>query len=95
MGNLQIDRMLVLSTAHISSETNEQLQNNQEEQFPLVVYEKGDYGYLILVPEHDEDLHGVPDDLKRVLEFAALHECEWVMLDCDANVITELPTFEW
>ncbi|GAA0853951.1 hypothetical protein ABER99_20195 [Paenibacillus glucanolyticus] len=93
--NLQIDKMLVLSTAHIMQETCEFLESRS---CPLIVYPKHEYGYIILVytdTEDDDKCDVIPECLKGLLEFAARQDCEWIMLDRDASICAELPSYEW
>lgn len=95
-----IVKTLQLSTAHISRETAKWIERCLEEfDVPdLIIYEKQTYGWFILVPnpvDSPERLSDVPDDLRRVIEYAIKHECYWVVLDCDADCTSELPEFEW
>ncbi|GGG18510.1 DUF5983 family protein [Paenibacillus abyssi] len=93
-----IVKTLVLSTGHISKETKEWIDKSDEEPVPLTIYEKSIYGWMILVPQDDRDaelLKDVPESLQAVIEYAVRHDCSWVMLDCDANCIPELPQYDW
>lgn len=63
--------MLDLSTAHLCEKTREWLMNEDTE--PITVYEKGDYGWFVVIPsEYQIDKHNrlftaVPEDLKNVM----------------------------
>ena len=85
--------MLALSTAHITEETADLLWNNA---VGLVVYEKpGHEGCFVLVCNWTENQKYVPDDLRACLELAAAHNCDWLNLDRDADVVSLLPAYEW
>jgi hypothetical protein len=90
MAEMPIEKLLVLSTTHLSPKTcNEWLHS-----CPWAAFEKGDYGWFVYVAEDTEGVD-VPLDLRSALHVARREGCEWVMFDCDASTIDELPTFEW
>ncbi|WP_059040644.1 DUF5983 family protein [Paenibacillus rubinfantis] len=88
-----IRNMLELSTAHISSETNQWLSG--DEHGTLIVYDKHIYGYWILVPEAGKNLDGVPSELQDILRLAVAEGCSWVMFDSDAPTVDGIPVFDW
>lgn len=91
----EIDRMLVCSTAHITPEDNQAL---FDETTDLVVYEMGEYGWLIMARPIDNmasDTLTHSDTLENLLAYARKLECDWLRLDCDADTIEGLPRFEW
>jgi len=93
-----IQKILVISTAHIKEETSDWLKEEIEDgQTGLVAYEKSDYGYLILIQDDiaENGVSGVPEDLLRLYRFAHSVGVEWIMLDCDAPEICEVPVYEW
>ncbi len=100
-----ITRTLELSTKHIKPETNEWLTDQitaraVDGDHVLTVYDKPMYGYWVHVPERSEfaesvDVAMVPTELWGILVFAMTHGCAWVMFDCDAEELEELPTFDW
>lgn len=100
-GKVIITKTLELSTAHISQETNSLLLESQTTDchFPLIVYNKPDYGYWIVVPSEASDWEyaqdHIPKELMGILQYAKERDCSWVMLDRDAYEIEELPTYEW
>lgn len=91
---MEISKMLTISTAHITKVTAELLDDGVRD---LIVYPKGEYGWLIVVPESDviDSLHIVMSDLMRLLTFAKDLGCEWLCLDCDREVLDYLHTYEW
>jgi len=89
---MTILKMLDLSTAHVSKETAQMLDDDRLSDF-VVPYQKGDFGWFIWVPPVEHE--GVPADLRAVLAYARTQQCDWVMLDCDAETIDNLPSFDW
>lgn len=105
MSHVEIEKMLVLSTGHITEETAKRLNEEAEELPPFCNIEWGpafarEEGWLFYVPKMAEngepdDPEGTPDDLARVFMFAREHGCDWVMLDCDGPQVELLPHHEW
>lgn len=82
--------------------------NEREEGLPewwnnLPIYQHGEYGWLICLAgdcvEHlkaDAEAMAVfPKELLAVMEYATANDCEWLLLDRDAEQIDELPSFDW
>ena len=46
---MTIERVLSISTAHISAETDEKLRNGDMDEAGMSVYEKGEFGWFIFV----------------------------------------------
>ena len=106
--SLEIDRTLVLSTAHVSKATADILNGDAPERDGLKpaidghVADWGCYGWVVwcggqTVPkiELDAEMLYMPADLHRVVMFARDNNCQYVRFDCDADEIDELPTWEW
>lgn len=92
---------IALSTAHIK-ETDRDLLHKLEASTCRVM--SREYGYFIkLTGELDIDLmigdsEGVPlsDSLKEVILFAyQVKNCLMIELDCDADTVSVLPTYDW
>lgn len=93
------ETMITLSTAHITVRTSLLLNDERAtDRLGLIVYLKGEYGWFIHIPE-DEDFSDenckVPRDLRACLLYAVNSDCEWLCLDCDGDVVDELPTYNW
>lgn len=90
----EIDKTLVLSTAHVSPETAELLNGGSVISNDAITLLSGplrdEYGWNVWVETED-----APDDLKHVLAFAVELDCRYVRLDCDGPEINFLPTWEW
>lgn len=100
---MEISRMLTLSTSHITQKTAEELEQRPA-QFNsfwsawdhLAIYDKGSYGWWILVSELEyAELNQLPEDLAACCRFAKQNDCDWLCLDCDGPVEEYLPTYEW
>lgn len=97
---MEIHRMLVISTSHVSRETARLIDHHVEQGVSSaslgipVTFGKGDYGWFVNVPEGELDWQ-CPSDLKDVLTFARCHKCEWIMFDRDADVLPYPPAFDW
>lgn len=107
MQRLEITKMLTISTANVSRETADLINENCDEDwgqnFPTC-YTKGLYGYLIYVSPNfiDEDEDGVPhctydipEDLFNCMSLAYERDCQWLCLDRDGAVVKDLPVFDW
>ena len=88
---LEISRVLVISTAHISYKTAK-LMDMDAISFGL--NSVGDSGYNILIVGWDEYID-MPQDLKNCMKFAAENDCDWLYLDNDAHIVPRLIVYEW
>ena len=99
--SLEIHKMLVLSTMHVSQSTAELLDIgcpsiHNGHCADGIGYPKGDYGWFVYVPEEPEQDSDIPADLLAVVvAFARAQACNWVMFDRDADKIDDLPVFDW
>lgn len=97
---MELSKMVTMSTSHITEETNRYLSNKDNERyFGFVIYEKENYGYFMYLPtdreEDEEYLKELPEDLAGIFTFARNNNIDVVCLDCDGEVLEELPTYEW
>ena len=85
-----IERMPVLSTAHISKKESENLPG------PLAGA-SWEYGWFLYVA--DLDKRDCPaanwPGVANIMEAARRWGVDWVRLDCDGPVCEGLPTFDW
>ena len=93
--DLEISKMITLSTAHLSPKTMDKLDDDVSYIPP--VYKKDNYGYFVLSNKDVvEDFLGneyCPKDLKQCVEFARMHGCDWIMFDGDADEVEELDVY--
>lgn len=92
-----IENMLVTSITSVSEETANLLDNAYTSVLSGIVrYAKDEYGWFVFVPPSPViDELNLPDDLRRLLHYARDLQCDWVMLDRDAEAIDALPTYDW
>jgi len=101
MGYLRLETgiVLTLSTGHIRRETAKALENEAKcnnNEIPLVVYEKGEYGWFINVPDDfDYEEIELPSDLKRCIDLAKENSCDWLCLDRDGVILPTLLIYDW
>ena len=86
---MTITSMLEISTAHITTKTNQWLIWGG---CPIVVYPKATYGWLIPINDYDEEL---PTDILQILAYGKEKGYHWVTLDCDGDSTNDLPTYDW
>lgn len=83
--------MIVLSTAHVSEQTADAL---NQEGFPDIIHEKIRFGWLILYDDHYKE-YGMPEDIYALMEVAQKYNARWIMLDRDASESHEIRTYDW
>jgi hypothetical protein len=83
---LEITKMLVISTGHLTEDTCNNWQSGTR------FFDKGEWGFFANVGDEDEDL---PSDLRSCMALARANECDWIMFDCDGPLLKELPYYEW
>lgn len=98
--NLEVSKILTLSTAHLSRETRENMSrdtfNNEVEPtiYPKTLFGIN-YGWFVYFNNSDETrMHDLPDDLKAAIRFAgSIKNCDVICFDADAKPIKQLPTY--
>ena len=86
---LEINKELVLSTAHISYFTSLSLAEGHATDNDSEV----PYGWRIWVDAEVDPVHH--EELVDLLALAKLNECKWLVLDQDAEIVPELKQYEW
>ena len=90
METLEIYKMLTISTAHITGPTAELL----EELDAPAVYNKSEHGWFIYLNNLNDNV-SIPEDLTQVIQFAKEKGIAILCLDCDADTVDDLPTYEY
>lgn len=92
----EIDRMLTLSTAHISPETVKKLRNNPEtDELCVTVYPKAGFGWYVYFSGLPQStIARLPEDLKVCITAAQNMDCAVLCFDCDASPLAYLPVYE-
>lgn len=97
MPKLEIHKVLVLSTTHVSEETAAMIDAAAAgRDFPFAPEFSRNEGWMFYCYKPDEvDLSKRPADLVKVMEFARACGCQWVMFDRDGDTVDGLPIYEW
>jgi len=88
----EIRKFLTLSTGHVTKETQQILDGSTPKNWPVFGF-GGEYGWVIYA--HDEHDLEIPPDLWGLCEYARSKGCDYIMLDADADLIDDLPQYEW
>lgn len=96
MSKLEISKMLTLSTAHITEATSKRLESDpNDNNLGLCVYSTP-YGWFIMIDERTvKDADHLPKELANLIKFANDLDCKVLHLDCDAEIVDYLETFDW
>ncbi len=89
--NLEISKILSVSTAHISKGTCGFLCWLPHE-IDAVIYKKGYYGWFILTCDLDEQSN-IPNDLWKLMKFSEANGCDWLNIDVDGPIVDGLETY--
>ena len=91
----EIDRVLIVSTAHMSQQDSHVLRNDLS---CLVTYsyEEGDFIILNNIEEKMSELiNTFSSSFVDLILLAQKHDCQILRLDRDGPVYEDLPTFVW
>jgi hypothetical protein len=90
-----IRKFLDLSTAHLPEYLGSHALSGVD---GVTAYELC-YGWLMWVPPdpdgHAADYPQLPAEVLTVQRYAREHACDYVLFDQDADVIDDLPTWDW
>jgi len=99
---MEIERSLVVSTAHISADDNEKLANEAEmNTTPSLVVYTYQYGFLIYTGSPIDELIDenvqirYSEALSNLLRLAKRENCQYLKIDCDAQIYPDLEVFDW
>lgn len=97
MKDLEITKMITVSTVHLRKETCDDLDNDN---VPITYYKKGEYGYFIHIWVDElgnviESLKMQHEDLAKLICFAYSLGCEWLCIDCDGPEVDGLDKYGW
>lgn len=96
MNDLEISKMLTISTAHLTEDDAVYLDNACyfEADDDLIVYAKGYCGWFVYMPD-DLNEYNLSKNLKHIFALAKIFDCVWICFDVDGCVIKELNTYNW
>lgn len=84
--------VLDISTAHLSPETAQILENTPLNDWPVA---GGNTQFGFFLYAHDDNDGAIPQDLWACMEFARKHHCCYLYFDRDADQYDDLPTYDW
>ena len=91
-----IRRVLDLSTAHLPEHLGSHGLSGEE---GVTAYDLDGYGWLMWVPpdpdSHATDYPGLPAEVLTIQRYARQRGCDYVMFGQDADIIADLPTWDW
>ena len=90
-----ISQILTISTGHITKETCELLTKatQDEEDFPVTVYKKGNCGFYLYVPDEMDDT--LPVELQHLLQIIKSLGCAILCLDSDGSILPNMEHYNW
>lgn len=99
--SLEVHAIPVISTAHITGQVAQQLQRNPYRWCAGAAF--SDNGFFLFLDEPCADPHDtVPQCLLDIRDWrmslereGKLDNSRWVRLDCDADTVDDLPTYDW
>ncbi len=97
MDNLERRTFIVMSTAHLTEQTARHLDTTSVKDWPCIGGPYGQYGWFVYA--HEENCGAgpepIPDDLFNVMTWARKQGVEYILFDCDAAVLDDLPSHHW
>ena len=93
---LDITKCLTISTYHITEDTALKLEREVlEDKMGLVIYKKDEFGFFVHCPDQITDGLNIPEDLRDCILLAQKHDCFWLCLDRDGEVVDGLDVQIW
>ncbi|CAX24287.1 conserved protein of unknown function [Methylorubrum extorquens DM4] len=97
MSNPDVRNFVVVSTAHLTEPTARCLDRTPANQWPCLGGPYGEYGWFVYA--HDENSHAgpdpIPDDLFGVMTWGRKHGFDYILFDCDGDLIEDLSSHDW
>ena len=87
---MEIEKMITLSTAHLSEQTRQLLNDDETE---LVIYPKNGYGWFIYLDKLIQQPNKLPKDLQDCIELAQQMNCTILCFDRDADTTSCLKQY--
>lgn len=100
--DLEISKMLTISTNHIKQETGEFLYENYNNSKPPICYNHDEFGFFVFCNRDymksllkEQTYTEIPHDLLLCMVLARTFDCDWLCLDGDGPIVKGLQTYEW
>lgn len=92
-----VRNFIVVSTAHLTERTARHLEGTPASEWPCAGGPYGDYGWFVYA--HEENCEAgpmsIPEDLFGVMTWARKQRVDYILFDCDGDVIDGLPSHDW
>jgi len=90
-------RVADLSTAHLTQEAAQQLQDYGNAGVPALRVMRDEYGFFVSVPSeiHAALYEQYPASLIRCIKWACQQGFDYVLFDRDAEPVSALTTYDW
>ena len=88
---MEIYKMMVMSSGHISGNTMALLTGDNA---GVVVYQKDDYGWFLVVTDWQDNIECIPCDLQACLSLAEENGCDWLCIDHDGRRYENPPWYD-
>lgn len=99
--SLEVHTIPVISTGHLTKEVAERL-TAEGDKNPWIPCMPWDYGFFMRLDDPDDTKESVPQCLLDIRDWrmklerkGKLDNSRWVRLDCDADPVEDLPTYDW
>lgn len=98
---LEIQRYLTVSTAHITEEDMKRLNLRKATSDTILILNSFDYGVSVYVGSHEEPAwetaktEGFSSGLQNMLKLALDNDCRYLKLDCDGPTVEGYKTYNW
>ena len=90
----QVRSFLTLSTAHVPEQFAQLLDKEHVVNWPVCGGPFDAYGWFMFADDENHN-QTIPEEIMAVFAYARSLNCNYVLFDMDADVIPELPTWDW
>lgn len=94
LGAAQVESMLVVSTAHMTEEEGRAVTSGDHWAKPTFARDEGFMFHRDSLSQEGDSITlsaGFFGCIKRAHDLG----CDWIMFDCDGDVIEDIPSYEW
>lgn len=89
---MEIERCLVLSTAHLSEKDVNRLDTLWNDGFPVMKFREG---FNVVASWDNQYYKGFSPSFKKLLDLARSNNCKWLLFDRDGDAIEGYKVYEW
>lgn len=96
MASFESRRFVVISTGHVTAATARLLDETPSPQWPCVGGCYGTFGWFLCVHEQNGlGADAIPEDLFAAMTWARGEGFDYLLLDCDGDLVDGLPSYAW